>query len=426
MCFMTKIYIETSGCSLNQSDSEVMAGLLKKADFDIVDNVEKSNLVILNTCTVKGPTENKFWKRLAEIRNLRKQVIISGCIAQTDSEELKEFSLVGTTQINNIVSVVEETINDNIVKLIAFEKNPRLNLPHIRRNSAVEIIPICAGCLGEPCAYCKVKEARGDLVSYDKDEILKQISKAVLHGAKEIWLTSQDNGCWGKDVGTSFPELLREITELSGDFKVRVGMMNPNHAKEYLDELIEVMKNDKFFKFLHLPIQSGNNEILEKMRRKYTVEDFKEIVLKLREGIPDITIATDMIVGFPTETEEQFHDSIGIIREIRPDVLNRSRFWPRPGTEAEKMEGQIHGQETKRRCTILVDVFNIMARVKNEKWIGWTGEILIDEKGKEDSWVGRNYAYRPVVVKGNLALGQKVKVKIKKVNEHYLTGIILH
>ncbi|MBW2992401.1 tRNA (N(6)-L-threonylcarbamoyladenosine(37)-C(2))-methylthiotransferase [Candidatus Woesearchaeota archaeon] len=423
---MTKIYIETAGCSLNQSDSEVMAGLLKKADFDIVDSLESCDLVILNTCTVKGPTEAKFWKRLEEIRDLNRKIIIAGCIAQTEPERLSEFSLIGTTQINNIVSVVEETINDNTVKLIAFEKNPRLNLPHIRRNSAVEIIPICSGCLGEPCAYCKVKEARGELVSYDKDEILKQISKATLHGAKEIWLTSQDNGCWGKDINSSFPELLREIIELSGNFKVRVGMMNPNHAKEFLDELIDVMKNDKCFKFLHLPVQSGNNDILKIMRRKYTVEDFKEIIEKIRKEIPDITIATDIIVGFPGESEEQFQDSIKLIREVKPDVLNRSRFWPRPGTEAAEMEGQIHGQETKRRCTILVDVFNIMARVKNEKWIGWKGDILIDEKGKDDTWVGRNYAYRPVIVRGNLSLGDKVKVKVEKVNEHDLRGILIH
>lgn len=423
--FMTRIYIETSGCSLNQSDSEVMAGLLKKADFDITDSAEDSDVVILNTCTVKGPTESKFWKRLCEIRNLKKKIIIAGCIAQTEQEELKEFSLLGTTQINNIVTVVEETLDGNIVKLIAFEKNPRLNLPHIRKNSAVEIIPICSGCLGEPCAYCKVKEARGDLVSYDKDAITRQINKAVIHGAREIWLTSQDNGCWGKDIGSSFPFLLKEISKLKGDFKVRVGMMNPDHAKEYLDELIDVMKSDKFFKFLHLPVQSGNNKVLARMRRRYSVEDFKEIVWKLRKEIPGIFIATDIIVGFPGESGEQFQDSVKLIRDVKPEILNRSRFWPRPGTEAASMEDQIHGQETKRRCTILSDIFFLIKRVKYETWLNWEGEILIDETGKDSTFIGRNYAYMPVVVKGDLELGDKVRVKVEKTTVHDLRGIVL-
>lgn len=422
---MTKIYIETAGCSLNQSDSEVMAGLLKKADFEIIDKAEDSDLVILNTCTVKGPTEANFWKRLCEIRNMNKKIIIAGCIAQTVPDELDNFSLVGTTQINNIVSVVEETLNDNIVKLLVMEKNPRLNLPHIRRNKIIEIVPICAGCLGEPCAYCKVKQARGDLVSYDKGAIVKQVSKAKLQGAKEIWLTAQDTGCYGKDIKSNLPKLLNDIISLEGNFKVRIGMMNPNHVVEFADELIKMLKNENVFKFLHIPVQSGNNEILKLMRRKYTIEEFKEVIAKIRIEIPDTTISTDIICGFPTETEEQFKDSIELIKEIKPDVLNISRFWPRPGTEAEKMEGKIHGNETKRRSTLMLGIFNNISLMSNEKWFGWEGEILIDERGKDNTWVGRNYAYKPVVVKGNLSLGEIVRIRIEKVTVHDLRGKIL-
>jgi len=422
---MTKIYIETAGCSLNQSDSEVMNGLLKKAGFVTVGNAEESDLVILNTCTVKGPTEAKFWKRLAELRNLRKQIIVAGCIAQTEPEELKEFSLIGTTQINNIVSVVEETINDNIVKLIAFEKNNRISLPKVSKNKVVSIVPISSGCLGEPCTYCKVKQARGDLVSYDKDAIIKEVSKAVVHGAKEIWLTSQDNGCYGKDINSSFPELLKEVLKINGSFRLRIGMMNPNHAKEFIDELIQILKHDKVFKFIHLPVQSGNNEILKLMKRKYTVEEFKQIADRLRREIPGITIATDIICGFPTETEEQFQDSIQLVRDIKPDVLNRSRFWPRPGTPAASMEGQIHGQETKRRCTLLSDIFTNIKMIENERWIGWKGEVLIDERGKDNTWVGRNYAYRPIILEGNLNLGDIVNARVEKRTVHDLRGVLI-
>lgn len=422
---MTKIYIETAGCSLNQNDSEVMAGLLKKADFEIGNTPEESDLVILNTCTVKGPTEAKFWKRLCELKNMNKKIIISGCIAQTVPEELKDFSLIGTAQINNIVEVVEETLNDSIVKLLIMEKNPRLNLPIIRKNPMIEIIPICSGCLGEPCSYCKVKQARGNLVSYEKDAIIKQIQKARLQAAKEIWLTAQDTGCYGKDIKLSLPKLLQDIISLPGNFKIRIGMMNPNHIIEFIEELINILKDDKVFKFLHIPVQSGNSEILKLMKRKYSVEDFREIVKKLRKAIPNIAISTDIICGFPTETEEQFLDSLDLIKEITPDVLNISRFWPRPGTEAEKMENQIHGNETKRRSQLLTDIFNNISLMNNEKWIGWEGEILVDEKGKDNTWIGRNYAYKPVIVKGDLSLGETVKVKIEKAAVHDLRGIVL-
>ncbi len=414
---MTKIYIETYGCSLNQSDSELMAGLLKKADFEIVENIEDADVLIVNSCTVKGPTENKFFKRLEEIRKKLpdKKIIIAGCIAQTDSEKLEGYSLIGPYQINRIVEVVEETINDNIVTLIAEERNPRLNIPKIRRNNLVEIIPICAGCLGEPCSYCKVKSARGSLFSYDRQEIIKQAKKAIEDGCKEIWLTAQDTGCYGKDINSSLPELLREVVNIEGDFFVRIGMMNPNHAMGFLDELIEAYKNPKIFKFLHIPVQSGNNAILKLMKRRYNVEDFRKIINEFRSRLDNITVSTDIICGFPTESEGQFKDSLNLIREIKPDVLNISRFWPRPKTEAAEMENQIGGWETKRRSQLLADIFNNISRMNNERWINWQGSIIIDEKGKDDSFVGRNFAYKPVVVKGNYKIGDTVDVKIRTV-----------
>jgi len=213
---------------------------------------------------------------------------------------------------------------------------------------------------------------------------------------------------------------LKEIINISGDFKIRLGMANPNHILEFLDELIEVYKSDKIFKFLHVPVQSGNNEILKTMRRRYTVEQFKQIIEKFRKEIPNITIATDIICGFPGETEKQFDNSLNLIKEIKPDVLNRSRFWPRPKTEAAEMENQIHGKETKKRSQLLTSIFNNTARMLNEKWIGWQGEIIIDEKGKDETMIGRNFAYKPVVVNGKFKLGEKVKIKIKKITSHYL------
>lgn len=422
---MSKIYIKTFGCALNQSDSEVMAGLLKKAGFEIAKNIDDARIVIINTCTVKQPSETKFFNYLEKINSSGKKIIIAGCIPQTDPEKLAGYSLIGVNQIKNIVEIVEETLNDSVVSLLVKERNQRLNLPKARKNKIIEIIPICEGCLGEPCAYCKVKSARGELFSYPIEEIKKQIETALKEGVKEIWLTAQDTGCYGKDIGLNLPALLNELLKIPGDYKIRLGMLNPNHVLEFLDELINVFKSDKIFKFMHIPFQAGSDEVLKRMRRKYTAKQFIEIVKKFRQEIPNITIATDVICGFPEETIEDFYKSIDIVSEIKPDVLNISRFWPRPKTEAEKMDGQLNGNETKRRSEIMAGIFNNIARMQNERWIDWEGEIIVDEKGKNNSFAGRNFAYKPVVVSQNARIGDKLKVKIEKITTFDLRGRIL-
>jgi len=419
-----QVFIKTFGCALNQSDSELMAGLLQKAEFDITDDIEKADVIIVNTCTVKGPTETNFFKYLGEIKKLGKPIIIAGCIAQTDPEKVKGYNLIGTYEVNRIAEVVEEAVNDNVIELLAEEKYPRLNLPKVRKNPVIEIIPICAGCLGEPCAYCKVKAARGSLVSYDKKEILRQAQHAMMEGVKEIWLTAQDTGCYGKDNNSNLPELLKELTHIGGDFKIRLGMLNPNHILGFLDELIDAYKSDKMFKFLHVPVQSGSDNILKLMKRKYTVDDFKKIVSRFREAIPEITIATDVICGFPDEKEEDYDKTRDLIKEIKPDVLNISKFWARPKTAAASMGHKVKGEEIKRRSSLMTDLFNNISRMRNEKWLGWNGEILVDEIGKDDTFVGRNYAYKPVIVKGNLKIGDNVKVHIRRATSFDLRGDI--
>jgi MiaB/RimO family radical SAM methylthiotransferase len=200
-------------------------------------------------------------------------------------------------------------------------------------------------------------------------------------------------------------------------------MMDPNNIILILDDLTEILKSNKIFKFLHIPVQSGNDEILKKMKRLYTIDEFKKIIKKLRKEIPEITISTDIICGFPSETKEQFNDSLKLIEEIKPDVLNISRFWLRPGTKAANMENQIHGNLTKQRSQLLTKEFNKISFEKNKKWIGWKGPILIDEKGKDNSFVGRNYCYKPVVVKSNKdLLGKKINIKVNEVTNHTLRG----
>ncbi len=423
---MASIYVESYGCSLNHADTQAMLTLLRNAQFEIVDKPEMAELIIVNTCTVKSPTEKKILKRIHELNKFKKPIIIAGCLPQADptNPALAGFSLLGVFQINRVVEIVEETLNGNTVVLLAYGEYNRLDIPHYNPNKVIDIVPICQGCLGD-CSYCIVKKARGNLVSYKPEAIIRRVKQAVNFGYREIWLTAQDTGAYGKDIGTSLPRLLKKLTELQGDFLMRVGMANPNFIHDFLDELIEVLNSPKLFKFLHLPLQSGNNEILRRMKRSYKAEQFIEIVEKLRRNIPKITIATDVICGFPGETTKQFQETIDVIKRTKPDVLNISRFWPRPGTRAAKLTGY-SGNLTKARSRKLTKIFNDLAFKNNLNWIGWQGKVLIDTKGKFGSWQGRNFAYKPVVVLSDEELlGKEVAVKIVDVTAHDLRAKIV-
>ncbi|MEW5896799.1 MAG: tRNA (N(6)-L-threonylcarbamoyladenosine(37)-C(2))-methylthiotransferase [Nanoarchaeota archaeon] len=424
---MTSFHIITAGCSQNFADSEQMSGLLEEAEFKLVDNAEEADIIIFNTCTVKTPAENDFFKTLNNFKQQypNKIFVIAGCIAQCDSQKLKKYPLLGTKQIHKIVEAVEEALHDNVVHFLEMNEMPPLNAPHIRMNPLIEIVPISRGCLGH-CSFCKTKSAKGTLQSYPLEEIVARAEKAVSGGAKEIWLTSQDTGCYGLDISTDLPTLLDEIIKISGSFKIRLGMMNPDNVPAILDRLLQIYQNEKMFKFLHLPVQSGSNEILGKMLRKYSVTDFKKQVDAFRKAVPNLNLMTDVIVGFPGETEEQYWETLGIIHDVTPDSVNISRFWPRPGTPAARMK-QLPGDVVKHRSKVITDIFINISKLQNEKWLGWEGYIIIDEKGKEENqWIGRNRSYKPVVVSGIFKLGDIVKVKIAKRGVFELQGEVVN
>jgi MiaB/RimO family radical SAM methylthiotransferase len=258
------------------------------------------------------------------------------------------------------------------------------------------------------------------------DAIRQDVKSHLKTGCREIWITSNDTGAYMVEQGgkQKLSELLENILSVPLDFKVRVGMMNPGNTITILDQLIEIYKNPKMFKFLHIPVQAGNNEILKSMNRRYSAEDFINVVEAFRKEIPEITISTDIIVGFPSETEEQFNDSLKIIQKTRPDVLNISRYAAREGTIAAKMK-QLSTNELKRRSRLMTELYRKIAFENNRKWLGWKGKILIDEEGKNNSWIGRNYCYKPVIVKGNFKLGYEIEVRIFDSTSFDLRGEII-
>ena len=420
---MGRIYLETYGCTLNRADSQAIQGVLEQAGFKFVGLPERSDLIILNTCTVKSPTENKILKRIRELKKLGRPIVIAGCLPQAEpnKKELKGLGQMGVFQIPNAVQIIEEALNDNPITALAKQDYDRLAVPSFSPNNIVEIIPICQGCLGAPCTYCLVKKARGPLMSYKPEAIIDKVKASC---AKEIYLTAQDTAAYGLDIGTNLIELLKKIIAIPKNFKIRLGMGNPNHFKDQIDGLVEVFKDSKMFKFIHLPVQAGNNEVLKAMKRRYTVEEFKEIVTRLRTAIPKITIATDIICGFPGETKAQFQDSLDLVSEVKPEIVNISRFWPRPGTPAAKMK--YSGSTTKNRSRQMTELFLKVGFKQNLQWIGWKGHIIIDEKGPDEYWVGHNSSYKQVIIQneGNL-LGQIVKVRVFDVTAHDLRAKIL-
>jgi MiaB/RimO family radical SAM methylthiotransferase len=269
--------------------------------------------------------------------------------------------------------------------------------------------------------------ARGNLRSSSIKEVVERVRSDYAIGAREFWITSQDTASYGRDLCTDLANLLVALVKVEGDFHVRVGMMTPNMVTEMQSRLITAFDNPKIFKFLHLPVQSGDDTVLQFMRRFYTAEEFKRTVNTFRNEFPKLTLATDVIVGFPGETEEAFLNTLRILEELKPDIVNVSKFFARPKTIAARMKDDlVDKEETKRRSTATAELAKRISAERNLRWVGWIGEILIDEKGKlEGSWVGRNFAYKPIVIesKDNL-LGKTVKVKVLEALTTYLKGEI--
>jgi MiaB-like tRNA modifying enzyme len=419
-----KIFIETYGCSNNIAESQIMAGILSRSGYDIVKDEKIADIIIINTCSVKSVTEQKILHRIKKLRG--KKLIIAGCMPESEYDIVKSAtnaSLVSTNNITEIAKAVAAELEDRHVEILGKNKKEKLCLPKIRESRVIEIVPICSGC-SSYCTYCSTKLAKGELFSYDENKIITEIKKAKAVGYKEFWLTGQDCGCYGFDKETNLANLIKNITnEIKGKYFLRVGMINPEHLKKFTDDLIGAYKNEHVFKFLHLPIQSGSNKVLKQMGRNYTKEDFFAIIDKFREEIPEITIWTDIIVGFPSETQKDFEETVDLLKHIKPDFVNVSAFASRPGTKASNMK-KIPTEIVKERTRIASEIVDELSLEQNKKHIGKKYEVIIDEYNpKNNNFIGRNISYKPVVVK-NTKIGDIVNVNIVDAGHTHITGAL--
>jgi MiaB/RimO family radical SAM methylthiotransferase len=251
---------------------------------------------------------------------------------------------------------------------------------------------------------------------------VRQVKRELADGCKEIWLSSTDNGCYGLDIGTDLPSLINQVSQIPEKFKVRVGMMNPMFMPRIRNNLLKSFENDKVFRFLHVPVQSGSNNVLNHMKRGHTVETFRNVVRKFRAKFDPFTISTDIIVGYPTETQEDFEKTIELLNETRPDIVNLSRYSQRPGTEAAEM-AQLDVLEIKKRSKRVSELVNNISLKNNKKWIGWKGEVLFDEN-LDGQIKGRNFAYKPIFINEIFEIGQTHMVQVVDATNHSLIGEI--
>jgi len=416
------VSFETYGCAVNKADTEYMAGLCEKSGYSVVDC---GDVLVVNTCTVKTPTDRKILKRLRKLKEEGRKVVVAGCMpsAQPEiTENFGGFSFIGVN-VGDVVEAVDETLRGRRFIRIG-EQGNILGLPKRRLNKLVEIIPIASGCAGD-CSYCITKRARRALISRPIQDILDVVEKSLVEGVRELWITAQDTGAYGLDRGSCLPELLDEITKFKGDYRVRVGMMNPQHAIKFLDELVECYRSDRLYKFIHLPLQSGDNGILKAMNRRYGVDEFRRVVEGFRKEFNEMSLSTDVILGFPGEDDKAFRNTVDLIKEVKPEILNISRFWLRPKTRAQELK-QHPTRITKDRSRVMDQIFRKYALEKNRRWIGWEGRVLVSEEGRYGSVVGRNQSYKSVILDTGLdVLGRFVDVRITDATFYDLRGVVV-
>ncbi|GIX60988.1 threonylcarbamoyladenosine tRNA methylthiotransferase [Babesia caballi] len=422
-----RVYFKGFGCAHNRSDSEYMKGLLSEYGYTLCDQLEGANVAVINSCTVKGPSQDAMTTEIARARQLGIPVVVGGCVSQAD-RSLGVFqdpgvSLLGVNQIEEIVNVVEQTLQNRKVTLLDRDVLPSLNLPKIRQNKLIEIIPLSTGCLGA-CTFCKTKHARGVLGSYSVEAILDRVESVVAEGIQQIWLTSEDTGAYGIDIGTDIVTLLRGITALlPPNVMLRLGMSNPPYIKRHIADIVEILRHDNVFEFLHLPVQSGSDRVLDLMNREYHVAEFESLVGRVRESLPECTLATDIICGFPTETEDDHRATLSLLERLKLPVVNISQFYPRPGTPAANMKPH-ENKVTKSRTRDVTRAF--LSYECNSVYVNRTLPVWFsDLDHQRGQTVGHTKAYVKVLVPLDPALlGRKASVKIERSTKWHLVGTV--
>lgn len=435
---MPYVYIKTYGCQMNEYDSEVIAGLLCQKDFSPTSDMDRADLIIVNTCYVREKVKHKVFSFLGELKKLKEQkphliLGVGGCLAQKDPQEiLKRAPYVdiiwGTLNLQDIPELVDK-VTEGESPIIKVESEGKLpdDLPLVRNKKFSAYIPVIRGC-NNFCTYCNVPYVRGREKSRSLKSIIREVEMAAREGFKEVVLLGQNVNSYGKDLPghLDFADLLYEVSKVEGISRIR---FTTSHPKDLSEKLMLAMANiDKVCEHLHLPLQAGSNKILKLMRRGYTREDYLKLVSQLRSLIPDISLTTDLIVGFPGEEEEDFNQTLDMVKKVKFDGAFTFEYSPIPGTIAAKFDNQIPDSVKGKRLRRLIEIQRRITEEKNEVWIGKTVEVLVEGLSRKDprELQGRTRHNKIVVFSGKKDLiGELINVRVNSAGCWALRGEIV-
>ncbi len=435
-------YIETYGCQMNAHDSEIMSSLLESMDFLPTQEENQADVIIVNTCAIREKSQHKVYSALGRFRQVRKAnpevvIAVAGCVAQQEKDRLLKTSdvldlVIGTHQVAELPNMIE-TIRRHRTKMakVDFCENVKsLNLkgPAPRKGQVCSFLTIMQGC-SNFCSYCVVPYTRGPEQSRPLERILEEAEWLVEHGIREITLLGQNVNAYGLDSasGNNFSTLLKSLNNINKLERIR---FTTSHPKDFDLDLVEAMASlDKVCEHVHLPIQSGSDEILKAMRRKYNKGQYLSKIESLRQTIPGVAITTDIIVGFPGETDEDFQDTLSVLDLIRYDQIFSFKYSVRPGTAAEHIGGHLSEETKKARLARVHEIQEIITDTYHKSLEGKNVEVLVERNPPDHSGqaFGRTRTNKIVNFEcsNRNVLGQTVQVKILEGLKHSLRGIAI-
>jgi tRNA-2-methylthio-N6-dimethylallyladenosine synthase len=430
-----KYYITTMGCQLNENDSEKLAGIVEGMGFEKTEKLEEADLVIYNTCCVRENAEERLFGKLGELKKQKEEketiIAIGGCMMQEPAmlEKIKKSYnytdiVFGTHTLHKFEEDLKKVLENGkkVRDVIDIDGEVIEDLPIKRNDNFKASVTIMYGC-NNFCSYCIVPYVRGRERSREPEKILEEVEMLAKEGYKEITLLGQNVNSYNGRENYKFANLLNDVCKIDGIERVR--FISP-HPKDFTDDVIEaIANNSKIARVLHLPLQSGSSAVLKKMNRKYTKEQYLELVDKIKTRIPDVVLSTDIIVGFPGETEEDFEDTLDVVRKVNYEQVFMFIYSRREGTVADKMENQIPEEIKHKRFDRLKELFDSRVSENNQKYIGTTQKILVDGYSKNDkeTLTGRTDTNKVVNFKGNEELiGKMINIKITEEHKWYLTG----
>ncbi len=436
---MKRYYLKTMGCQMNEHDSEVIAGILASLGYQSTEELEEADLILYNTCSVRENPERKVYGHIGAFRKLKEAkpeliIGICGCMPQQKDElqnileKLPHVDLIfGTHNIHRLPELLERAQSgERVVEVweeaqAAQGEDHRDGLPVIRRHNVKAFVNVIYGCTNF-CSYCIVPYTRGREHSRLPEMVIKEVRDLAEAGFKEVTLLGQNVNAYGKDLGAdiTFGKLLRELHQIEGIERIR---FTTSHPRDMGDDLISAMAElPKVCEHLHLPVQAGSNRILRRMNRGYTREYYLQLVERVRRAVPGISLTTDLIVGFPGETEEDFAETLSLVEEVRFDSAFTFIFSPRKGTPAAKMTDQVPEEVKKERIYRLIDLQNEISAEHMQKLLGQELEVLVEEVSST-GLVGRTRSNRQVHFSGDESLvGQLARVRITEASTFSLKG----